>query len=105
MKPLHQQFQLKPGSPVPLWLRLFLRPLQTSRPERPSIKPMQALRLGVRDQRIMRNRKQVFRHEPDGLLRGHPVERIETAHVDGPGKSSQRSLPSLIEVHIEITEY
>src|SRR5260370_41808896 len=65
---------------------------------------MQPLRLGARDQRIMRNRKQVLRHEPDGLLRGHPLEGIETAHADGPGKSSHRSLPPLIEIHAEITD-
>src|ERR1700687_4935363 len=94
-----------PCAPLcPLWLKLFLRSLQTPRPERPPIQSMQPLRLGARDQRIVRNRQQVLRHEPDGLLRGHPVERIETAHVDRPGKSSQRSLPPQIEVHVKVTE-
>src|SRR5258708_30807734 len=88
-----------------LWLKLLLRPLQTPRPERPPVQSMQPLRLGACDQRIVRNSEQILRHEPDRPLRSHPVERIETAHVDGPGKSPQRSLPSQIEVHVEITEH
>src|SRR5580658_8244093 len=89
-------------SRVPLWLRLFLRPLQTPSPEGTPIQPMQPLSLGARDQRIVRNSQKVLRHKPDGLLRGHPALRIKTPHMDGPGKSSQRPLSAQIEVHAEV---
>src|ERR1700691_3429387 len=65
---------------------------------------MQALRLGWSDERIMRNGQQIFSHKPHWLLRSHPLERIEAAHVHGPGKSPQRSLSAQIEVCVEITE-
>src|SRR6266446_2715456 len=52
----------------------------------------------------MRDGQQVLRDEPDWLLRRHPVEVVETAHLDGPGEGPQGALSELIEVHLKITE-
>src|ERR1039458_1075628 len=96
-----QGTQVSPVNPCALvWLRFFLRPLQTARPKRSSIQPMQTLGLGASNQRIVRNSQQVFRHEPDGLLGNHALQRIETPHMDGPRKSPQRSLSPQIEAPI-----
>src|SRR5208282_3672504 len=80
------------------YLEFFLRPLQTLRPEQPPIHSMQPLRLGARDQPIMRNRQQILRHKPYRLLRTHPVQRIEALHLDGPREGPQRPLPAQIEI-------
>ena len=65
---------------------------------------MQTLRLRRSDQRIMRDRQQIFGHKPDGILRSHPVQTIETAHIYGTGEGSEGAFPAKIEVSIEITE-
>ena len=65
---------------------------------------MQSPSLRRRDQRSMRNRKQILGYKPNRLVGSHPIEMIEALHMNGPRKRPQRPVPAEIEVHIEITQ-
>src|SRR5882672_9012207 len=90
------------GAPAPHGL--FFGAFEAARAKRAAIEPMQSLRLRPRDQWCMRDRQQVLGDKPDRFLGRHPVEVVETAHVDGPGKGSQSTLAELIEIDLEIAE-
>ena len=52
----------------------------------------------------MVNVEQVKRDEPQRLVGGHPVERIEASEIHRTGKRPQRALAAQIEISVEIAQ-
>ncbi len=50
----------------------------------------------------MADGEQIFRDEPERLVGGHPIEVVEASEIYGIGKSSERTLPALVEIAFEV---
>ena len=50
----------------------------------------------------MRNLAEVFRDEPDAVLRNHPIAIVELGEIDRPRVTAQSAFTAEIKVNIEI---
>src|ERR1700722_10089003 len=64
---------------------------------------MEALFLSLSQQRVVLDIEQVVDDEPDGLVGGHPVLRVEALQIYRNGKAPQRALAPQVEVGVEVT--
>src|SRR5713226_991800 len=83
-------------------LRLLFLPVHALRPEQSFIHAVQALSHAGPQQLVVVDLKKVVHDEPDGLLSGHPLQMIEAGEVYGARKGTHGSLPSQVEIEVEV---
>src|SRR6266851_1629875 len=84
--------------------RLLLGFAQDFRLKQSLIYAMESLGHARPQQLVVEDLEQVVHDEPDGFFRGHPLQMIEAGKIYGTRKGPQSSLPSQIEIKVEIAD-
>src|ERR1700758_2912198 len=82
----------------------LVRFAQTLRLKQALVDAVQALFLGLRDQRVVLDIEQVIDDEPNRLVGRHPVLRVEALQIDWNGVAAQRALAPQVKVDVEVAE-